>query len=175
MTQESDMSSSKELPSVKYLRQVLDYNPETGIFIWREDRNNKTKSGDVAGFVSLSHNNKYKLEITIDYIRYKAHRLAWKMITGDDPPNQIDHIDNNPLNNKFNNLRLATSKQNNANKGCMKNNTSGLKNISFHKASKKYRITIDGKHYGLFEDLEIANLYACELRDIIYKNYARHK
>lgn len=171
------MSSTKELPSVEYLRQVLDYNPETGIFVWKIDRNYKTLAGDTAGSVQkINKKSGYsRIIICLDYKRYKAHRLAWALMTGEHPPEIIDHIDGNPLNNKWNNLRKATAYENKVNEGIRINNISGIKNVSFHKASNKFRVTIDGKHYGVFASIEEANVAASNLRNKIHGKFARSK
>ena len=55
------------------LKEVLDYNPETGIFIWKKTMNNNAKKGKIAGWVSFYG----YIEIRYDNKNYKAHRLAW--------------------------------------------------------------------------------------------------
>jgi len=173
MTLERHMSSNKQLPSIEYLRQVLDYNPETGIFVWKEYRNHNAKAGDVAGHIQKNRYGYCRIIICLDYVQYKAHRIVWALMTGKNPPHIIDHIDGNPLNNRWNNLREATAYQNRVNEKIRKNNVSKVKNVSFHKASNKYRVTVDGKHYGLFTTIDEANLYACQLRNKIHGKFAR--
>ena len=72
----------------------------------------------------------------------------------------IDHIDNDKENNNIENLRFATHQENNRNKKIAKNNTSGVKGITFSKASNKWhaRISIDGLkvHLGYFDNIEDA-------------------
>jgi hypothetical protein len=67
----------------------------------------------------------------------------------------IDHIDQNPLNNCRSNLRVATNSQNLCNRGLQRNNTSGVRGVSFYKATGKYRgrVKIMGKeiHLGSFD------------------------
>ena len=60
------------------------------------------------------------------------HRFVWLLKTGEEPKLTVDHIDINPANNQFENLRLATVKQQNQHKGKRKDNTSGLIGISHH-------------------------------------------
>lgn len=99
------------LPTAERLRQLLDYNPETGIFTWKP-RNpahhgwNTRYAGQVAGNVD----ERGYIRIVIDYKLCFAHRLAWVYIHGVAPtkPYEIDHIDAKKWNNKISNLRIAT-------------------------------------------------------------------
>ena len=94
------------------LRELLHYDPSTGAWHWRVNRRGKrARAGDVAG---------YRLQIGYWFIcvereRYYGHRLAWLYMTGRWPRNQIDHIDHNPSNDRWSNLREATQSQNNMN------------------------------------------------------------
>ena len=86
---------------------------------------------------------------------YKAHRIIWTLVRGPVPTGYIpDHKDGDPWNNKWGNLRLATTCQNLYNSKRNTRNTSGIKGIRWHKAAKKWvaRIRFDGKekHLGLF-------------------------
>ena len=67
---------------------------------------------------------------------------------------QVEHANNNGLDNRRSNLRLSTQSQNMANKGSQDNNTSGYRGVSFHKRAKSWRayITCKGvtQHLGLF-------------------------
>lgn len=105
----------------------------------------------------------HKIDIRKNYKRYtkKLHRLiAEAFIENLENKSQVDHIDNNKSNNNINNLRWATSQENNRNRQLNANNTSGWKGIDFHKKSNKWRaqICIDGIsiHLGLFDNIEDA-------------------
>ena len=69
------------------------------------------------------------------------HRFIWILKTGTEPSSTIDHIDINPLNNQFENLRLATVKQQNQHKGKLRTNTSGYIGVSYYhnKSGNGYR------------------------------------
>ena len=86
------------------LRELLHYDPETGIFCW--------KNGKIAG---ASRPDGY-CHVRIDGRLYLSHRLAWLYMTGDWPMAQIDHIDRNRSNCAFYNLRDISSKQNHHNR-----------------------------------------------------------
>lgn len=82
---------------------------------------------------------------------------------------EVDHIDGNGLNNQRSNLRICTRTQNRQNVGAMKNNKSGYKGVSLHKATNKWlaQIRVDGKHHhlGLFtnpEEASKAYIQACK-------------
>ena len=97
--------------SAKRLREILDYNPETGVFTWKVMLAHRRKPGDVAG--GLTHGY---IEIGIENHSYRAHHLAWLYIHGELPQGMIDHIDGNRVNNAIANLRIATNQQNSQNK-----------------------------------------------------------
>ena len=68
------------------------------------------------------------------------HRFVFTLKTGEEPTSEIDHIDRNPGNNQFLNLRLATSQQQKQNHGKLKNNTSGYIGVSHqHNVNKRYK------------------------------------
>jgi len=146
------------LPDTERLRQLLDYNSETGIFVWKKARRNKAQKGIIAGWLS----QKGYWKITVDGIDYPAHRLAWKFFYGHEPENQIDHIDKNKQNNKISNLRIATNQQNCMNIPIKKNNSSGFTGVYFNKKQQKWiaRIGLNGTkiNLGSFETIENAAL-----------------
>ena len=138
--------------TAEYVREILDYDPGTGVFKWkwRDDvrKNENTRwTGKVAGCVGSDG----YLEIGINYRLYYAHRLAWLYVHGEWPPEQIDHIDGDRPNNRIDNLRLATRQENNRNVGLQKNNTTGIKGVCWDKCRGKYmaHITIDGNLHNL--------------------------
>ena len=106
------MSQFKPLPPIQELQQAFDYDPATGIFRNKYTRNNKTKSGSVAGY---AENTGY-VRLALHNRRMQAHRVAWYFMTGIDPMSkQIDHIDRVRSNNAWANLRLVTHSQNQVN------------------------------------------------------------
>jgi len=147
------------MPPIKRVRELLSYCPETGVFKWKVTLSNRAKAGSQAG----APNNKGYIEIKIDGTRYKAHRLAWFYVYEQDPGEQeIDHQDLNKGNNRIGNLRLATRKQNNENIPTPKNNTSGVRGVSYQKRDKVWTAYIYHNkkrlHLGSFNDIELAVL-----------------
>jgi len=117
------------LPPLEVLKEYFDYNPDTGIITWKKPPNRRIKVGAEAGHchVGVKMGKLVYREIKFNYTLYKAHRLAYYMHHGIDPRNiDIDHEDGNGLNNKINNLRVATCSENGRNRKLHKNNTSGI-------------------------------------------------
>ena len=125
------------------LRELLDYDPDTGAFTWRVTRSHQIKAGNVAGSTIA----KDYVQIRIDGRRYLAHRLAWFYIYGEWPAGQLDHADTHGNHNWITNLRPATQTQNNGNMRRRSDNTSGFKGVSWCTARQCWRtmITVAGR------------------------------
>jgi hypothetical protein len=119
------------------LKEILDYNPDTGVFTWIKSIGTR-KVGDVARY---KHHGGY-INIKIQGKMYQAHRLAYLYMTGNFPKHFIDHINHIKDDNRWANLRDATHSQNHANKAKLKNNTSGYKGVSWNKQCKKWESQI---------------------------------
>jgi hypothetical protein len=89
------------------LKQILDYDQNTGVFRWATRKCQRKRAGEIAGSVS----NKGYVMIGIDYKKYSAHRLAWLYVHGDWPAGEIDHINRDRTDNRISNLRVATRRQ----------------------------------------------------------------
>ncbi len=121
------------------LKQLLDYDPETGEFVWINPPVGWLQPGDRTG---ASHDRDGYLRIGIDGRRYKAHRLAWLFVHGVWPAGEIDHINRVKHDNRISNLRDATVGENRQNITARRTNTSGAKGVSWHKHSMKWRACI---------------------------------
>lgn len=121
----------------EYLKEILDYNPETGIFVWKTDHGSGQFVGSVAGTI---HKKGY-IYILINRQGFKAHKLAWLYMTGyyPNPKKQIDHKNNTKNDNRWENLRLVTNQQNCINKRLGIKNTSGYKGVTWCKSLNKWR------------------------------------
>lgn len=96
-----------EMINQKRLKEVLDYDPATGVFTWRVELNARGKVGDPAGCNSWG----YRV-IRIDGRLYGAHRLVWLYVHGRWPDAMIDHVNGDRSDNRIENLREANSVQN---------------------------------------------------------------
>jgi hypothetical protein len=110
----------------KTLTEVLDYDPKTGIFIWKIDANARKKKGSRAGFRNSGSGYRH---ICIFKERFVEHRVAWFYVHGKWPEHEIDHIDRRRYNNAIDNLREATRMQQNGNWSPRSNNTSGVRGV----------------------------------------------
>ena len=159
--------------TAKRVRELLNYEPDTGIFTWRVARGGGIKSGDVAGNIDTCG----YAQIRIDGRRYSAHRVAYLYMTGEWPVEEIDHKDRNQANNCWSNLRSATRSNNVANRGCLITNKSRFKGASWDKKTQKWRATIvaNGKWrlLGYFATaIEAHEAYAAKAKEL-FGEFAR--
>ena len=126
--------------SVERLREVLSYDPDTGLFRWRITKGSRAPAGSVAGCRTP---NGY-LIIRVDRQLVMAHRIAWRMVHGYWPVRDIDHANGNRGDNRLENLRDATRSENNANQR-------GIRGVSFNKARRKFvgYVNKDGERHNL--------------------------
>ena len=137
---------NRPLPPLEDLREALDYNPNTGIIIWKKPTSNCVKVGrEAGGYRNLLWCPTVRVEKTIGFQghRYLLSRIIYFMYHGIDPSElAIDHIDRNPLNNKISNLRLATMSQNQCNKKVQTNNKSGVTGVYLRSDTNKWTASI---------------------------------
>jgi hypothetical protein len=122
------------------LREVLRYDPATGVFTWRVKTCRKVVVGAVAGSISPDG----RIIVRHNRIGYRASRLAWFYMTGSWPVNAIDHKDGNPQNNRFDNLRDVSTAGNiqNQRRAHERNKTSGLLGVSRLRGGGRWRARI---------------------------------
>lgn len=138
--------------SVERLREILHYDPATGIFTHRVSRNGVrvgTQAGtlDPRGMRVLSINSKY----------VAAKRIAFLYMTGEMPAEDVLCLNGNLDDIRFSNLQLLTRSQTTAHQVLLSRaNRSGFRGVSWHKASGRWRASIGiGKksvYLGLFSD-----------------------
>jgi hypothetical protein len=129
------------------LRELLEYDPETGVFLWKTRTSNRVKIGSVAG---TKHGKGY-VSISCDGKRYMAHRLAWLYVHGQFPEEQIDHINGVRDDNRLCNLRCVSSAENQMNMKLDKRSSSGITGVHWHKLTGKWHARGPKKlHLGLF-------------------------
>lgn len=125
----------------EYLKEILDYNPDTGIFTWKIRPSQIKHIGNIAGTL----NKRGYIRINVNKKSYLAHRLVLLYMTGSWPIDMVDHKDNNKSNNCFDNLRECDNKFNKQNQNKpQKNNhsTSTMCGVTFREDSKKWRVML---------------------------------
>lgn len=139
--------------------ELFDYSD--GKLFWKKRKANCIHIGDEAGCLWTRPDGVAHWIIKINDMRFKRSRIVWIKHYGDIIPGiEIDHADRNTLNDRLENLRLATRSQNTTNRRIQKNNTSGMRGVRFYKPSSKWlaRISLNGKtlHLGYFDTKEDA-------------------
>lgn len=139
-------------PTASLVRELLEYDPATGVLRWRVFRGGSACAGSVAGTLD-SHGHR---QLRVEGRLYMAHQIIWLHVTGEWPEHVIDHRDNDRDNNRFGNFRPATGAVNARNRLLNKNSTSGLKGAHFEKKAGRWRgqIRVNGKakFLGYFDD-----------------------
>jgi hypothetical protein len=148
------MTTSKS-PALTHARlvELLSYDPTTGGFLWLKATTNRVTPGAPAGAVM---NNGY-ISIGVDGGNFYAHRLAWFYTFGEWPVLHIDHIDRVKTNNALSNLRQVTCAENQHNCKNRRNNKSGVRGVSWDRASGRWlaKICLNRKqmYLGLFDSI----------------------
>ena len=144
-----------------YLRSILYYNPQFGIFVWREDRP-RAKAGEIA---TKAHRGYERIFLKGAY--YFAHRLAWLYTYGDWPTDMIDHINQKKGDNRIGNLRDVSNTENQRNR---KGKDLG---IAWIERSESWQVTIGSKYIGIFKDKEDA-INARKAAEVQYGYHENH-
>jgi len=185
--------ATRPLPSQEVLRQLLDYDPETGTLTWRARQvemfqPSATRSQE---HVAALWNARYagaEAFTSIDAYGYrcgailgvgrKAHRIIWKMMHGSEP-DQIDHINGLRSDNRLLNLREASQTENSRNTKIRANNYSGVVGVKWDKRRFKWlaEIKVSGRAhllgaFDLFWDAVAARKEA-EARMGFHENHGR--
>ena len=138
------------------LDELLSYDPETGVFTWKVASSRRVKPGDTTG---CPDSGGYLL-IRVDGRLRSAHRLAFIAMTGSPLSTNVDHINGDRADNRWCNLRMATSSQNSHNRRVGRYNTSGVPGVTWNKRLQKWRAFIrsggEATHLGLFVEFEDA-------------------
>lgn len=154
------------------LQELFSY--DNGNLYWKNVKSKKVKTGqkvgstDRHGYMRTSIKNKI----------YSIHRLIWIFHYGEIKDNYIiDHKDRNILNNKIENLRLATHSQNTQNSGKRSDNKSGYKNVFWAKDKNKWRVRCytlgKSKNGGYYDCLDDAAIAATALRKKVFGEFAQ--
>jgi hypothetical protein len=158
----------------EYLKTILNYNPETGIWVWLRQSGAAT-CGKQAG----CYNPKGYLVIRIDGYGYESQLLACLYMEGKFPDKnyEIDHIDKNVLNNRYGNYRLVTKAQNQWNSSLSAKSTTGIKGLTETYSCYLARISHNGirltKRFRLTDKAK-AIKWLLDTRNELHGEFANH-
>lgn len=145
------------------LRELLTYDPATGLFRWRVTAGSRAQAGQIASTV----NGAGYIVIGVGGQKHYAHRLAFLYMIGEWPTHDVDHKDGDKGNNRWSNLRAATRTQNNANTAPTAK--SGVKGVYPNKNKWSAKIQHQGEviHLGTYPTVQqAASVYAAAARDL---------
>ena len=139
------------------LKELVSYDPETGVFVWLQDNGTKAKAGDIAGRVDFYG----YIKIHADGCSYSAHRLAWLYMTGQFPKMNVDHKNGDRSDNRIANLRDVPQQINCQNHRKQNGQKKELIGACFDKATGKFKAQIMHKgvnfHIGRVDTEELAH------------------
>lgn len=153
----TDLFMAKPSLTAARLRELLSYDPATGVFIRLTYRDNGLAVGSQAGHLDDGY-----MKVRVDGSRHKCHRLAFLYMTGEWPKEHVDHINGQRADNRWCNLREVSMTGNVQNQRApRKDNTTGFLGVSWHKKDRKFVACIGagGKsiHLGNFDDPKVAH------------------
>lgn len=154
--------------TAQQLRELLSYDPKTGLFLWRVSRG-KGYAGAIAG----KYDKNGYIVIGANRQEFKSHQVAWMFVHGYWPTLHIDHIDGDKTNNRIANLRHVTVLVNQRNR-TRPNCTNKLGILGVSKYGNKFcsRIWHDGGliHLGTFNDVGAAQAAYFEAKSRLHVN-----
>lgn len=163
--------SRGHVPSKEELDELFVY--KDGMLFWRHGLDNQVNAGDEAGGVNTCG----YVSVSIKDRKYPVHRLIWVMHENE-PVEFIDHINRDRRDNRIENLRAATNAENTRNAGIRKDNTSGVKGVSWRRQNRKWsgKVCFQGQQYhaGYFETKEECAKAVQELRNRLHGEFACH-
>ena len=169
--------------SVNELNELLKYDPCTGKLLWRERQINtprdKAFNTQHAGKVVYGEPHKGYERVSVLGKRYKAHRVAWALHYGEWPKDEIDHINGVRNDNRIENLRVVSHKENCRNVRRLDSNMSGVAGVQWEKHNRKWAayIGVNNKkitlgRFDLFADAVVVRK-AAEVKYGFHPNHGR--
>ncbi|MBH1851893.1 HNH endonuclease [Stenotrophomonas maltophilia] len=153
------------------LKNILDYDELTGLFQWvAPPKVHPSLKSHVAGGISNGY-----VVIKIDGRKYRGHRLAWLYVHGKWPSGDLDHINGCPLDNRIENLRIATNPQNQANRrrDRGKDTPKGVRRLPSGRFQARISVSKELHHLGTFDTAEEAQAAYIAAARNHYQEYAR--
>lgn len=177
---------ARKLPPLKYVNECFRYYSTTGKIVWKPrpahhfenehlaHKFNSRFAGAEAGTLKKDD----RIQICLDGVVYKAHRIAWLLYHGIDPgATEIDHRNGKPSDNRIKNLRLASRTQQRMNSRAMTSNKLGIKGIHYYEKENVFiaQFRADGVMYRRrFRDLEKAKDWIRKERQRKHREFTRH-
>ena len=134
------------------VRELLAYDPATGLFTWKKTTTNRVRVGAIAGHLRFDG----YIAIRIDRVAYLAHRIVFVYLYDRMPADEVDHINGKRTDNRQINIRECdrTTNMMNAAKGSA--NKSGVVGVCWNRAEERWQAQIKVNrvaiHLGLFDD-----------------------
>lgn len=153
------------------VRKLFHYDEERGALIWKETNSNRAVKGAVAGCKRKDG----RIQVRVNGKYHFSHQIIWIWMTKKPPIGCVDHINCNPSDNRWGNLRQASIKENCRNKRIGKNNSTGFKGIRFQAKKYEANITVDCKwiYLGRFKTKKEAHQAYCTAARKYYGEFAR--
>ncbi|MFT5453097.1 MAG: hypothetical protein ACI9N9_002598 [Enterobacterales bacterium] len=156
--------AQNQLPTQEYLNECFRYDPKTGYLFWKVRplhhfktyRGMRAVNGRLGNAIAGCLNEYGYSRLQVNGKGYYSHRVIWCLLTGEFPPEEIDHINHNRNDNRMSNLRLSTHHENQKNQSIRSDNSSGVTGLHWHKRDKIWQVDIklNGKttYLGSFSD-----------------------
>ena len=153
------MTDPKPSIPIAKLRELLHYEPSTGTLTWKV-RRSRIPAGSIADHV----NRQGYIKVSLCNTSQLGHRIAWALFYGVWPDQWIDHRNDNPLDNRIENLRLAGAQENAVNRRKATGRSSVFIGVTWHRKCSKWQATIRShgrmRYLGLFkEERDAARAY----------------
>jgi hypothetical protein len=175
------MAALRTLPTQQELRKAFDYNARTGELRYRNWY--RKRAGKTGCFADSRYGKRLVVPLLLPdgrRVQVLAHRVIWKWMTGDEPPQYIDHADLDQANNVWSNLRAADGSQSTSNRRSPKHklNKSLPKGVYIgHGTPGRYmaRITLRGQkmNLGTYATPEEAGRIYAEAAKRLHGEFAR--
>lgn len=163
MTTQSEWSKDVlqvlETPEInkRYVDNLIAYDSTSGKAFWKLDKGKARKGDEIKNIGSSGY-----IKLKIDNKSYQLHRIVWLIVYGEMPVETIDHINRNKLDNRIENLRLATKRQQMQNRCITKNNTSGVCGVHWVQRDKKWRAVIGDNKKKIYLGCYVSKLEAAK-------------
>lgn len=165
-------SKRNALPPAAVLIEMFRYDEATGELYTRY-ATKMSAPGRRVGFVDPGG----YLRTEVDGVRFQVHRIIWKIVTGEDPPAIIDHVDGTPSNNRFSNLRAADDHLNAGNAKRRSGTASGMKGVFWCSTTGRWtsqiRVRTKRFHLGRFDTVEEAHEAYANAARLHFGEFAR--